>query len=162
MTIFRLCASSHARATFVTTPPLQPNGRIPKHIRPPFFYFRFGPPLAFHCPEGGTTFKITINEDEANETVTLRLEGRIARPWFTEFRKAWDGLAASLGSRKLMVDLCGVTQMCSDARELLAGIYARTSAQFLADTPLTKYFAEEARKSGLAQKRGMGTKEKGS
>jgi PAS domain S-box-containing protein len=28
--------------------------------------------------------------------------------------------------------------------------------------PLTNYFAEEAQKLGLAQKRGMGTKEKGS
>jgi hypothetical protein len=104
------------------------------------------------------TLKITINETP--ETVKLRLEGRVARPWLSEFQSAWDGLAVSIGSRKLTIDLCGVTQMCPDARKLLAEIHTRTGARFLADTPLTKYFAEEAQNSKHARKHETGEREK--
>lgn len=55
-------------------------------------------------------------------------------------------LATSLGSRKLWVDLRGVTQMNVEAREVLAEIHQKTGAKMLADTPMTKYFAEEARR----------------
>jgi hypothetical protein len=100
--------------------------------------------------------KVTINETP--ETVMLRLEGRVVWPSLSEFQDAWGGLAVSIGSRKLTIDLCGVTQMCPDARELLAEIHTRTGAQFLADTPLTKYFAEEAQNS--RHRPGQGTSEK--
>jgi len=38
-----------------------------------------------------------------------------------------------------------VTRMNSVARELLAEIYKRTGAEFIANTPMIKYFAEEAK-----------------
>jgi hypothetical protein len=43
------------------------------------------------------------------------------------------------------VDLRGVTHVDGTGRNLLAEIHAKTGAEFLADTPLTKYFAEQAR-----------------
>ncbi len=78
---------------------------------------------------------------------TLKLEGRVIGPWVKEFEVAWRSLAASLGQRKLLVDLAGVTYMDSEARDLLAEIHSETGAEFLADTPMTKYFAEQARRS---------------
>jgi len=72
----------------------------------------------------------------------------VTGPWVNEFQKAWDSLFASLGSKKLSVDLRGVTQMNADARQVLAEIHKRTSADLLADTPMTKYFAQEARRNG--------------
>ena len=45
-------------------------------------------------------------------------------------------------SKKLVVDLCGVIHMDSEARRLLAEIHKRTGADLLADTPMTKYFAD--------------------
>ena len=60
--------------------------------------------------------------------------------------RAWQGLLPSLGSRKLRLDLCGVTFVDEDGRKLLAEIYGKTKAEILADSPLTKYFAEEARR----------------
>jgi len=38
--------------------------------------------------------------------------------------------------------------MNADARQVLAEIHKRTGADLLADTPMTKYFAEEARRNG--------------
>lgn len=86
--------------------------------------------------------KITIHE--ADKAVTLKIEGRAAEPLVAELHRAWQGLAPSLGSRKLSVDLRGVTFMDATGKRLLAEIHAKTGAEFLADTPMTKYFAEEA------------------
>ena len=76
----------------------------------------------------------------------LKLEGRVTGPWVSEFDRTWRSLAPSLESKKLVVDLCGVIHMDSEARRLLAEIHKKTGADFLADTPMTKYFADEARR----------------
>jgi len=76
--------------------------------------------------------------------VTLKIEGKLVEPLVSELHRAWRGLSPSLGSRKLSVDLRGVTFMDMTARALLAQIHAVTGAQFVANTPMTKYFAEEA------------------
>jgi hypothetical protein len=58
--------------------------------------------------------------------------------------EAWQELAPSLGQKKLKVDLRGVTHADGTGRDLLGEIHATSGAEFLADTPLTKYFAEQA------------------
>lgn len=63
-----------------------------------------------------------------------------------ELDRAWQSLAASLGSKKLLVDLREVTHMDLNGRQVLADIHSATGAKFVADTPLTKYFAAEARR----------------
>jgi anti-anti-sigma regulatory factor len=76
--------------------------------------------------------------------VTLKLEGRVAGLWVSEFQRSWRAASSSLGSRSLVIDLCGVTHIDSAGRNALAEAYKERGAQFVADTPLTKYFAEEA------------------
>lgn len=76
----------------------------------------------------------------------LKLEGKVAGPWVSELDRTWQSLAPSLDSRKLVVDLCGVVHMDSEAVRLLAEIHEKTGADFLADSPITKYFAGEARR----------------
>ncbi len=88
--------------------------------------------------------RVTIYQPDG-EMITLKIEGRIGGLPLTELHRAWQELAASLGQRKLLVDLRGVTHVDTTGRKLLAEIHARTGAEFLADTPLTKHFAEEAR-----------------
>jgi anti-anti-sigma regulatory factor len=88
------------------------------------------------------TVRITIHE--ADKIVTLKIEGRVVDLLTSELERSWQELAPSLGSKKLSVDLRGVTFMDSAGRRLLAEIHAKTGAEFLADTPMTKYFAEEA------------------
>jgi anti-anti-sigma regulatory factor len=89
--------------------------------------------------------RITIHETD--KIVTLKIEGRVADLLISELNRSWQELAPSLGSKKLSVDLRGVTFMDATGRRLLAEIHAKTGAEFLADTPMTKYFAEEAMQS---------------
>lgn len=88
---------------------------------------------------------LKITTYERPDAATLQLEGSITGPWVREFQQAWRSVAASLGTRKFSVDLRGVTQMNSVARELLAEIYKRTGAELIANTPMIQYFAEEAK-----------------
>lgn len=92
------------------------------------------------------TLKLTTHEEP--ESVTLRIEGRVVGPWVAELDRAWRSLAGSVGSKQLRIDLRGVIHMSADGRRILAEIYKQTGAGFLADDPMTKYFAEEARRRG--------------
>lgn len=92
------------------------------------------------------TLRITV--EEKPDMTVLKLEGRVVGIGTTEFQRAWESLAASLGSRKLRVDLCGVTHMDADGTRVLADIHKKTNADFLADTPMNKYFVHEAKRRG--------------
>jgi ABC-type transporter Mla MlaB component len=95
---------------------------------------------------GKIKLRITI-QDEAPKSITLKIEGRVTGPKVPELNRAWQDLATSLGSRKLSVDLRGVTFIDTAGRNILAEIHSKTNADFLADTPMTKYFADEAKRS---------------
>jgi len=90
-----------------------------------------------------TELRVTIQQ-QVGEQVTLKIEGNIEGLPVAEFRRAWQELAPTLGERMLHVDIRGVTRIDETGRQLLAEIHARTQAEFMADTPLTKYFAEQA------------------
>ena len=92
------------------------------------------------------TLKITINQDTT--TAILKLEGRLAGSWIPECEQALQSLAPSLGPKKLCLDLRGLTFVDQNGAELLAGIYRKHRAEFLTNTPLTKYFAEQAVRTG--------------
>lgn len=87
--------------------------------------------------------RVTIQQ-LGNDGVIMKIEGKIAGPNVPELNQAWRDLEPPLGQRKLLVDLRGVTHVDGTGRDLLAEIHQETSAEFLADTPLTKYFAEVA------------------
>lgn len=86
--------------------------------------------------------RITIHEGVKAQTI--QLEGKIAGPWIEEFNRAWHSLAPSLGSKELHIDLRAVAFVGRKGRRLLREIYQKTNASFLADSPLTQYFAEDA------------------
>lgn len=88
--------------------------------------------------------KITIQEDAKAQT--MRLEGKLVGPWVEEVSRAWQSLAPSLGSKELRLDLRGVAFVDADGVKLLRAIYRKVNARFLADSPLMKYFADEAMK----------------
>jgi anti-anti-sigma factor len=90
-------------------------------------------------------FKITV--DELRDTRWLKLEGRITGNWAKEFERAWNELSGALDSRKFVIDLRGVTHMDGNGQRVLAAIYRQTGAEFLTDSPLTTFFAEEARRN---------------
>jgi anti-anti-sigma regulatory factor len=87
--------------------------------------------------------RITIHEGARAQTI--QLEGKIVGPWVEEFNRTWHSLAPSLGSKELRLDLRGVAFVDARGRQLLREIYQKTNACFLADSPLTRYFADDAR-----------------
>jgi hypothetical protein len=86
--------------------------------------------------------RITIHEGARAQTI--QLEGKIVGPWVEEFSRIWHSLAPSLGSKELRLDLRGVAFVNAKGRQLLREIYQKTNASFLADSPLTQYFADDA------------------
>jgi len=49
----------------------------------------------------------------------LILAGRIVEPWAAELSRAWERACDSLGERKVVVDLTGVTVISRDGRRVL-------------------------------------------
>jgi ABC-type transporter Mla MlaB component len=96
--------------------------------------------------------RVTI-QDANGRGLIMKIEGKISGLLVPELRRAWLDLAPSIGQRKLMVDLCGVTHVDGTGQALLAEIHANTGAEFAADTPLTKYFAQEATRDSDNTKR---------
>jgi anti-anti-sigma regulatory factor len=86
---------------------------------------------------------VTIQQSNG-EGVILKIEGKVLGPQFPVLSRTWQELAPTLGARKLCLDLRGVTHVGNRGLNLLSEIHDQTGAEFLADTPLTKYFAEEA------------------
>lgn len=88
--------------------------------------------------------RVTIQEHIGGEAVTLKIEGKLVGPHVSELYRAWQELAPSLGQRKLLVDLRGVMHVDGHGQNLLSSIHSAGRAEFLADTPLSKYFAQQA------------------
>jgi anti-anti-sigma regulatory factor len=93
--------------------------------------------------------RVTISQNHL-EFVTLKIEGKLAGKRVSELHRAWQDFAPSLGSRRLSVDLRGATFVDAAGKRALAEIHSETGATFLADTPLTKYFAEQAQQDTRA------------
>lgn len=89
--------------------------------------------------------RVTIHDQPEGGAVTLKIEGKLAGSHVPELHRAWQELSASLGARSLFVDLRGLMHVDEAGRNLLANMHATRRVEFLADTPLTKYFAEQAR-----------------
>ena len=86
--------------------------------------------------------KITIQED--TDLVTMKLEGKLAGPWVDEVNRSWRSVEPLIGSKELNLDIRDVSFADNRGRQLLREIYDKTRAAFLTDSPLTKYYAEQA------------------
>lgn len=73
------------------------------------------------------------------------MEGKVIGDWVTELNRVWIALLPSLGAKQLRIDICGVTYFDDQGRKLLREIFQTTGADILADSPLTKQFADEAK-----------------
>jgi anti-anti-sigma regulatory factor len=86
--------------------------------------------------------RITIQDGENTKVVLL--EGKIIGAWTEEFDRTWHALEQSLDSRKLQLDLRGVSFVDDRGKQVLREIYRKTNASFIANSPLTRYYADEA------------------
>lgn len=87
---------------------------------------------------------LRVTVSNSTTSAKLKLEGKIVGPWVDELRTCWLSLVPSLGSHELCLDLRGVSFVDEKGKELLREIYEQSHARFLADTPLTQYFADSA------------------
>lgn len=76
--------------------------------------------------------------------LTLKVEGRVIGAWTTELQRVWLSLHPALGPNKLCIDICGVTYLDDRGQQLLKEIFRVTNATIVADSPLTKQFADQA------------------
>jgi hypothetical protein len=74
----------------------------------------------------------------------MKLEGKISGPWTVELGRTWQNLETSLGSKRLSVDLSGLDFVDVGRAELFWKMHQKTRADFIADSPLAKYFTEQA------------------
>jgi anti-anti-sigma regulatory factor len=86
--------------------------------------------------------RITICEGPTAKTI--QLEGKISGPWVQELQRTWESMRSSLGSKGLQIDLRGIAFVDNSGRQVLREIYRRTKAIFLANSPLTQYYADDA------------------
>ena len=89
---------------------------------------------------------LRISLDSADSWVAMRLEGKVIGPWVEECHRAWESIRADLGSKQLRLDLRGVTFVDGRGTEMLRKIQQASDAEVLADSPLTKYFAEQIKR----------------
>jgi hypothetical protein len=86
---------------------------------------------------------LRISVESADSWVAMRLEGKVIGPWVEECHRAWESIRADLGSKQLRVDMRGVTFVNGRGTAMLREIQQASGAEVLADSPLTKYFAEQ-------------------
>jgi anti-anti-sigma regulatory factor len=94
-----------------------------------------------------------MNHDTA--LATLKVEGKVVGPWAAELGKTWRRLWALSRQSTLQLDLRGVTYVDSNGAQVLREIVKATGAEIFADSPLTQYFANQAKRD-IAHEPGEG------
>ena len=97
---------------------------------------------------------LRVTTTSQNQTITLKLEGKLAGPWVQEVTRVWADTAVSPRSG-YVVDLRSVTFIDSPGQALLARM-SRQGAQLIATDCLTRNIVDEikresysARESGI-------------
>jgi hypothetical protein len=85
--------------------------------------------------------RITIAETV--EALEMKLEGRVAGPWAAELSRVWVETAPRLATRKLILDVSGVTYADAGGTHLLGRIYSQTKAELLAGSLWTQSLVEQ-------------------
>ena len=84
--------------------------------------------------------------DEA-PVATLKVEGKLVGPWALELDRIWRDLCASARHKSLLLDLRGLSFVDSNGIRILREIVGATGADVFADSPLTQYFANQAKRA---------------
>jgi hypothetical protein len=83
--------------------------------------------------------KITFSNN--CESSVLKLEGRLAGPWVEELGKTWHSVAPAPTGSHLVLDLCEVTYVDSEGRELLEEMH-KAGVDLIGDGIMTNYLIE--------------------
>lgn len=75
------------------------------------------------------------------ESAVLKLEGRLAGPWVDELEKTWRSITPAATASHLVLDLCEVTFVNAEGRELLAKMHD-AGVELIGDGIMTQYMIE--------------------
>ena len=90
--------------------------------------------------------KITKHRDAGSESVSFKLEGRLAGPWVEELDACWRQMAANTPGRRV-IDLTGVTFVDANGKALLMRLWQQ-GAELRAAGCLNRCIVEEIAKTG--------------
>jgi hypothetical protein len=90
---------------------------------------------------------VRISTHEHPEGLTLKVEGRVVGEWAAELERFWESFYPLIGANRLWLDICGVAFIDRRGKQILQKIFAATGAKILADSPLTRQFAEEVKQT---------------
>jgi hypothetical protein len=86
--------------------------------------------------------RISMNDDAI--AATLKVEGKVVGPWAIELGETWHDLWDSARRKRLRLDIRGVTFADQKGTQIFREIVRATGAEVIADSPLTRYFANQA------------------
>jgi anti-anti-sigma regulatory factor len=92
---------------------------------------------------------LKVTTTDQNQTVTLKLEGKLVGPWVQEVTRVWDDTARTPRGG-YVIDLRSVTFIDSPGRALLATM-SRHGAQLIATDCLTRNIVDEIQKESYSQ-----------
>ena len=87
---------------------------------------------------------LKVTTTDQDQTITLKLEGKLAGPWVQEVNRVWDDTAQAARS-EFVIDLRSVTFIDRPGRALLATM-SRHGAQLIATDCLTRNIVDEIQK----------------
>ena len=90
---------------------------------------------------------LKVTTKDLKQTLTLKLEGRLAGPWVQEVTRVWADTACQ--QRQYVVDLTAVTFIDNPGRALLEAMSQR-GAHFIAADCLTRDIVAEIEKRNFA------------
>jgi len=90
---------------------------------------------------------LKLSVQNGADALHLLVEGRLVHPWTRELETLWNELNKTLGARQLFLNLCGTTFIDRNGMQLLRSIVKAHNPIILADSPLTRQFAEQARQA---------------
>jgi anti-anti-sigma regulatory factor len=85
--------------------------------------------------------RVTTNETET--AVEMKLEGRVAGPWADELNRVWVETVPRLSSKKLSIDMQGVTYVDETGKRVLNSIFSYSGAKIVASSLETQVLAGE-------------------
>lgn len=94
---------------------------------------------------------LRISTIEGTDDIALRIEGKLIAPWTTELESVWQNITDSLKARRLLLDIRNTTSIDQNGFECLARIAQVGNARILADTPLTRQFADRVQQMKASQ-----------
>ena len=86
--------------------------------------------------------RISVNQNQ--KLCIVKLEGKLAGLWVAELERVWLSLLLEMNSTPISLDLRDLNFADKGGRNLLRQIHMQSGAEFLADSPLTRSYAEEA------------------